>query len=63
MNKRLAHNSHYQNGSGAGVQGKPDERRMVCKCVNGVVLATPILAEMYPDATFFRSGAPWVGPV
>ena len=53
MNKRLAHNSHYQNGSGAGVQGKPDEMRMVCKCVNGVVLATPILAEMYPDATFF----------
>jgi hypothetical protein len=26
--------------------------RIVCKNVNGVVMTTPLLAEMYPDATF-----------
>jgi len=27
--------------------------RLLCKNLNGLVLLTPILAEMYPDATFF----------
>lgn len=52
LNKHLAQNQHYQNGVVVAAASEPDETRMVCKCVNGVVLATPIFAEMYPDATF-----------
>lgn len=50
MHQRLAQNHHYVHGSSSPTS--EETPRMVCKCVNGVVLATPIFAQMYPDATF-----------
>lgn len=52
LNKRLVYNSHYQNGAVTRTRPEREGTRIVGKCVNGVVLTTPILAQMYPDATF-----------
>ena len=52
LNQRLVYNSHYQNGAVTRTRPEREGTRIVGKCVNGVVLTTPILAQMYPDATF-----------
>lgn len=51
-NKITARNVRYRNGSARLSFKDKAWARMACKCVNGVVLATPIFAHMYPDATF-----------
>lgn len=52
VHKISSRNKHYRNGSTKSLFGEKARARMACKCVNGVVLATPIFARMYPDATF-----------
>jgi hypothetical protein len=53
LHKQTAQNSTYENnGRSHPTWVEKGSARMVCKCVNGVVLATPLFAEMYPDATF-----------
>jgi hypothetical protein len=53
LHKQVAHNPPYENGRAIPqTWAEKGSARMVCKCVNGVVLATPLFAEMYPDATF-----------
>ncbi|MCA9969918.1 MAG: sulfotransferase, partial [Anaerolineales bacterium] len=39
-------------GDGAPAWAERRQARALCKCVNGVVLATPLFTTMYPDATF-----------
>lgn len=50
--KQTAPDTAYSNGQAGPTGQEKKEARMVCKCVNGVVLATPLFADMYPDATF-----------
>lgn len=52
LHKQTAHNPTYKNDRVHPTWAEKGDARMICKCVNGVVLATPLLAEMYPDATF-----------
>ena len=50
--KQTAVNTTYMNGQGEPTWQEKRDARIVCKCVNGVALATPLFAHMYPDATF-----------
>ena len=52
LHKITAQNVHDLDSSATSSLKHKSKARMVCKCVNGVVLATPIFAHMYPDATF-----------
>lgn len=53
VHKINSRSEHYHNGLITNSLLRDRARaRMVCKCVNGVVLATPLFARMYPDATF-----------
>lgn len=50
--KRMGPETHYRNGSEAKTLAEKSRGRITGKCVNGVILTTPLLAAMYPDATF-----------
>jgi hypothetical protein len=50
--KQTAADATYTNGRAEPTWQEKRSARMVCKCVNGVVLAAPLFAEMYPDAAF-----------
>lgn len=52
LNKQTARYKHAANGENEKSWREKSEARLVGKCVNGVVLTTPLLAQMYPDATF-----------
>jgi hypothetical protein len=52
FHKLIAYNPRYDNGRSHPTWADKSKTRMACKCVNGVVLATPLLEEVYPDATF-----------
>jgi hypothetical protein len=53
LHKQAAPNAYYsENGNAGPTWSERGDARMACKCVNGVVLATPLFAQMYPDATF-----------
>lgn len=50
--KQVADNPEFSPADVSSSWRQRGNARMVCKCVNGVSLATPIFADMYPDATF-----------
>lgn len=53
LNKQAAPDTHFSaNGNDRPTWSEKGNTRIACKCVNGVVLATPLFAQMYPDATF-----------
>lgn len=53
LHKQAAPNPHFsENGNSGPAWSERGDARMACKCVNGVVLATPLFAQIYPDATF-----------